>query len=158
MKKSIVIVTLMMCLVTFTFAYTPTDMDQAIIDGFTDKIEKIIDKKWESKRKWLVAVVKSIAWQWKTNPQMKFILNKISDNLSGEETVVLGTNNKKETTKILQDKKWTTYTDASGFSCGAKKYCKHMTSCTEASYYYNVCGLKNLDRDGDGIYCENVCK
>ena len=42
--------------------------------------------------------------------------------------------------------------------CGQKKYCSQMTSCEEAKYYLNVCGLKRLDRDGDGIPCESLCK
>ena len=42
--------------------------------------------------------------------------------------------------------------------CNKKKYCKEMTSCKEAIFYLEVCGDKNLDRDGDGIPCENVCK
>jgi endonuclease YncB( thermonuclease family) len=48
---------------------------------------------------------------------------------------------------------------ASGaYSCsGGKKYCKDMTSCEEATFYLNQCGHKNLDRDGDGKPCENVC-
>jgi hypothetical protein len=35
-------------------------------------------------------------------------------------------------------------------------YCKHMTSCKEACKYYNQ-GYFKLDRDKDGIPCENVC-
>ncbi len=42
------------------------------------------------------------------------------------------------------------------YSCG-KKYCKNMSSCEEAYYKLNTCGHKRLDRDGDGIPCENIC-
>ncbi|WP_033915804.1 excalibur calcium-binding domain-containing protein [Campylobacter sputorum] len=41
--------------------------------------------------------------------------------------------------------------------CSVKKYCKQMKSCTEAKEYLQKCGFSNLDRDGDGIPCENVC-
>jgi len=42
-------------------------------------------------------------------------------------------------------------------SLQAKKiYCKYMKSCKEACRYYNQ-GYSKLDRDGDGIPCENVC-
>ena len=44
------------------------------------------------------------------------------------------------------------------FKCGVKRYCKEMTSCKEAKFYLNVCGVKRLDRDKDGIPCENLCK
>jgi len=38
-----------------------------------------------------------------------------------------------------------------------KKYCKQMTSCKEAMFYLQQCGLKRLDRDKDGIPCEKLC-
>lgn len=45
----------------------------------------------------------------------------------------------------------------SAADCGAKTYCKEMSSCAEARHYMNDCGMDKLDRDGDGIPCENVC-
>jgi len=42
-------------------------------------------------------------------------------------------------------------------TCGSKYYCKEMTSCEEAQYYLNQCGLTRLDGDGDGIPCESIC-
>ncbi|MBN6065533.1 excalibur calcium-binding domain-containing protein [Aggregatibacter actinomycetemcomitans] len=44
------------------------------------------------------------------------------------------------------------------FSCDERKYCKEMRSCAEAKYHLNVCGEGRLDRDNDGIPCENVCR
>lgn len=41
--------------------------------------------------------------------------------------------------------------------CGAKRYCSEMTSCAEARYYLTQCGVRSLDRDGDGIPCEALC-
>lgn len=38
-----------------------------------------------------------------------------------------------------------------------RKYCKNMISCNEAYYKINVCGHTSLDRDHDGIPCENIC-
>lgn len=46
----------------------------------------------------------------------------------------------------------------SGGSCGSKRYCKQMTSCKEAKHYLNVCGVSRLDKDGDGVPCESLCK
>lgn len=46
----------------------------------------------------------------------------------------------------------------SAYQCGAKQYCKQMTSCKEAMFYLNQCDMSRLDRDGDGKPCENVCK
>ena len=43
-----------------------------------------------------------------------------------------------------------------GYDC-VKKYCKHMSSCSEAYHKFKVCGKKGLDRDKDGVPCENVC-
>jgi endonuclease YncB( thermonuclease family) len=42
--------------------------------------------------------------------------------------------------------------------CGAKRTCKAMASCEEARHYLNVCGVKSLDGDGDGVPCEKLCK
>jgi len=44
------------------------------------------------------------------------------------------------------------------FSCGSKRYCKDMSTCEEAKFYLNECGLSKLDRDGDGVPCEVLCK
>ncbi|MDT3723196.1 thermonuclease family protein [Pseudomonas oryzihabitans] len=47
---------------------------------------------------------------------------------------------------------------SNSFSCsGGKKYCKEMSSCAEARFYLEQCGMSRLDRDKDGIPCENVC-
>lgn len=46
----------------------------------------------------------------------------------------------------------------SGFTCGTKKYCGEMTSCAEAKFYLNSCGLSRLDGDNDGTPCESLCQ
>lgn len=46
----------------------------------------------------------------------------------------------------------------SDFQCGAKRTCSQMTSCAEAQFYLNQCGLSRLDRDGDGVPCESLCR
>lgn len=46
----------------------------------------------------------------------------------------------------------------SGFVCGTKTKCGEMTSCEEAKFYLNNCGLTRLDGDKDGIPCESLCK
>jgi endonuclease YncB( thermonuclease family) len=43
-------------------------------------------------------------------------------------------------------------------SCGTKRTCGQMASCEEARHYLNDCGLQKLDRDGDGVPCESVCR
>ena len=45
-----------------------------------------------------------------------------------------------------------------GFTCGAKRYCREMTSCAEARFYLNSCGLSRLDGDRDGTPCESLCR
>ena len=47
---------------------------------------------------------------------------------------------------------------SSGFTCGSKRTCKEMTSCEEAMFFLNECGMRKLDRDKDGLPCENVCR
>lgn len=45
-----------------------------------------------------------------------------------------------------------------GFTCGGKRYCREMTSCAEARFYLNSCGLSRLDGDHDGTPCESLCR
>jgi endonuclease YncB( thermonuclease family) len=42
-------------------------------------------------------------------------------------------------------------------ACGAKRYCREMSSCAEARFYLQQCGVARLDRDGDGVACEDLC-
>jgi endonuclease YncB( thermonuclease family) len=42
--------------------------------------------------------------------------------------------------------------------CGNKRYCSQMVSCAEARYYLAQCGNKRLDKDGNGVPCENLCR
>ena len=42
--------------------------------------------------------------------------------------------------------------------CSGKHTCSKIKSCKEAYFYLEVCGIKRLDRDKDGIPCEKLCK
>lgn len=44
------------------------------------------------------------------------------------------------------------------FSC-RKRYCREMTSCAEARFHLENCGVRSIDGDNDGIPCEypSVC-
>ena len=44
------------------------------------------------------------------------------------------------------------------FTCGSKRYCRDMTSCEEAMFYLQQCGLTRLDGDSDGVPCESICR
>lgn len=41
--------------------------------------------------------------------------------------------------------------------CFEKYYCNQMSSCEEAYFCMNECGLARLDGDSDGIPCEVIC-
>lgn len=43
------------------------------------------------------------------------------------------------------------------FKCGQKRYCTEMTSCEEALFHLEECGLSRLDGDSDGVPCEALC-
>lgn len=43
------------------------------------------------------------------------------------------------------------------FSCDGRPTCKQISSCAEARFYLEECGLTKLDRDHDGIPCESLC-
>ncbi len=47
---------------------------------------------------------------------------------------------------------------AAGNACGAKRYCSQMVSCEEAKYYFTQCRVRTLDKNGDGVPCENLCR
>lgn len=42
--------------------------------------------------------------------------------------------------------------------CGEKRFCKEMHDCSEARFFFNNCGIKQLDGDGDGQPCEALCR
>lgn len=46
----------------------------------------------------------------------------------------------------------------SSSSGNCRKTCGQMTSCAEAMSYIRRCGGAKLDRDGDGVPCESLCK
>lgn len=62
-----------------------------------------------------------------------------------------------QTQQIAQSQEKRDLADSGG-KCGSKRTCKQMSSCAEAKHYLNVCGLSRLDRDGDSIPCETLCK
>ena len=43
------------------------------------------------------------------------------------------------------------------FTCSGKRYCRQMSSCEEAHYYLQVCGVSSLDGNSDGEPCEMLC-
>ena len=47
---------------------------------------------------------------------------------------------------------------AGAMTCGTKTTCRQMTSCDEAKHYLNDCGMSRLDKDGDGVPCEGLCR
>lgn len=52
----------------------------------------------------------------------------------------------------------TTTGSSGGFSCSGKTTCGQMTSCSEAKFYLNSCGVSRLDGNKDGVPCETLCK
>jgi hypothetical protein len=46
-----------------------------------------------------------------------------------------------------------------GYSCSPRRYCsRSISSCAEARWYHQNCSWGGaLDRDNDGVPCENLC-
>lgn len=42
--------------------------------------------------------------------------------------------------------------------CGTRHYCREMTDCAEALYYFRECKLSGLDGNHDGTPCESLCR
>ncbi len=43
-------------------------------------------------------------------------------------------------------------------TCGSKRYCSQMNSCDEANFYLSHCNVRSLDKNRDGVPCENLCR
>lgn len=43
-------------------------------------------------------------------------------------------------------------------SCEEKPYCSNLKTCDEAIFFLQICHLKRLDGDNDGLPCESLCK
>ncbi|CAG9931459.1 thermonuclease family protein [Candidatus Nitrotoga arctica] len=41
--------------------------------------------------------------------------------------------------------------------CGSKRYCSQMSSCNEANFYLSHCNARSLDKNHNGVPCENLC-
>ena len=48
--------------------------------------------------------------------------------------------------------------DESEFTCSGKRTCKQMTSCEEARFYLQKCGVRSLDGNSDGVPCNGLCR
>jgi hypothetical protein len=44
------------------------------------------------------------------------------------------------------------------FKCAGKRTCAQMLTCAEARFYLSMCRVKSLDRDGDGVPCNSLCR
>jgi endonuclease YncB( thermonuclease family) len=42
--------------------------------------------------------------------------------------------------------------------CTEKRSCHEMNNCQEAKFFFEICGLLNLDIDSDGVPCEKLCQ
>jgi endonuclease YncB( thermonuclease family) len=45
-----------------------------------------------------------------------------------------------------------------GFTCAEKQTCGQMTSCAEAHFYLEQCGISSLDGNHDGTPCSKLCR
>jgi endonuclease YncB( thermonuclease family) len=48
--------------------------------------------------------------------------------------------------------------DPGTWRCGQRTTCGEMSSCAEARYHLETCGLTGIDGDGDGMPCESLCR
>ncbi|MBI0436207.1 thermonuclease family protein [Roseomonas sp. KE0001] len=49
-------------------------------------------------------------------------------------------------------------TGSAAFTCGGKRLYREMSSCAEARFHLQQCGLSRLDGDRDGVPCESLCR
>ena len=60
--------------------------------------------------------------------------------------------------KEMVEEKPSKVIDGRKIECGSCKYYSEIKSCAEAYFLLNQCGCSSLDRDKDGIPCENLCR
>lgn len=68
------------------------------------------------------------------------------------------TGHSKSTTQAKKTISKTPQKSEGGFTCAGKRICGQMTSCAEARFYLEQCGLSRLDGDHDGVPCESICR
>ena len=92
------------------------------------------------------------AWS-RTDPvdDQELLRNKLITQIQGSYNPYI------EKIKTVQAKT-STPAPHSKFQCEKKRYCKQMTSCSEAKFHLHKCGNSKLDRDKDGTPCESLCK
>lgn len=61
------------------------------------------------------------------------------------------------TVKTTQSKIDQPTSTTGSFSCSGKTRCNQMIDCDEARFYLTNCGVASLDRDKDGVPCEDIC-
>lgn len=90
-------------------------------------------------------------------PKMNEIAKQSAMNLPPPS----GSNNggdKKHMASIPSPYKTASTTTSDNRECGTKHTCREMSSCNEAMFYLNTCGVKSLDGNNDGIPCSKLCK
>lgn len=60
--------------------------------------------------------------------------------------------------KEMVEEKPSKIIDGRKIECGSCGYCSEIKSCAEAYFLLSQCGCSSLDRDKDGIPCENLCR
>jgi len=113
---------------------------------------KSININMEMVRKGLARVAKKYC----KNPYYYFLEKRAKNNFIGiwkiNKTDTSGYFYQSQRDIIIQPKSYQI-----SFKCGTKRYCRQMSSCKEAYFYMNKCGLHRLDGDGDKIPCESIC-
>lgn len=162
MKKALL---LMMALATLSSCAAVDDMlgtaqpmpKQQVV--YTEPLETVSvnDRSGQVVQKMVVPSASSAS----TEVQNKFVVKQVQNNLSAKNVTtnkkVKAVENKSATQQGAIKAKKSNSKSASAFSCGTKRTCGQMNSCAEARFFLNQCGVRKLDRDGDGIPCESLC-
>lgn len=77
--------------------------------------------------------------------------------IESDDAVAIPKNYKEDLTSDKQVMTLSRLVSKMEFDCSQRKKCTEMISCEEALYHLNECRYTRLDRDKDGIPCENIC-
>ncbi len=121
-----------------TYGIKFSQQQQQLLEAWSQ--EDPVDE-WEQERERRIT---EVVGDWK---QEKWRVS----HLTGKKVIV-------EQTSTPSPESETTQVKPTSHTCSTKRYCKEMSSCSEARYYLEQCGRTRLDGDKDGIPCEALCR
>lgn len=144
MKKILTYLFILICLFSYSFAYTPTNYDTNLLNSFYKTVDKIfiINKEKVLNLNKNISILKQGLIK---DDRTYYILSEIENHINWLTV-------QKDNEEINETN------ESNKYPCWIKRYCYEMNSCEEVKYYFYNCWLNRLDGDWDWIPCEELCE